>query len=81
MLAQRASTSSRPTTRPVCIDQIFVHSYNDERRLFITASRVDTTEAFDEILEYPILSVIPSSPLSSGVLGFVRGLSMSFLSP
>jgi hypothetical protein len=78
MLAQRASTS---TTRPVCIDQIFVHSYNDERRLFITASRVDSTEAFDEILEYPILSIIPSSPLSSGFLGFVRGLSMSFPSP
>ena len=55
--------------RPVRIDQIFVHSYNDERRLFITASPVDNTNAFDEILEYPVLSIMPSSPDKPFIIG------------
>jgi hypothetical protein len=31
--------------------------------------RVDNTEAFDEILEYPVLSIIPSSPGKPFIIG------------
>ena len=46
----------------VRIDQIFIHNWDKEKRLFIMATRIDIDDSFDQLLEYRILRLVPRQP-------------------
>jgi hypothetical protein len=43
----------------VRIDQIFIHEWDKEQRLFTMATRTDISDNFDQLLEYRILRLVP----------------------
>jgi len=49
-------------TCPRLIDEIFIHIWDKEQRLFIMATRIDISDSFDQLLEYRILRRIPRQP-------------------
>jgi len=57
----------------VRIDQIFIHKWDKEQRLFIMATRIDISDSFDQLLEYRILRRIPRQPEDAP---FIIGLPM-----
>jgi hypothetical protein len=53
----------------VRIDQIFIHEWDKEQRLFTMATRTDISDNFDQLLEYRILRLVPEdAPFISAFL-------------